>query len=74
MKKADFKNKDKATLSGLVVEKREAIRNFRFGTAGSKNRNVRESRTLKRDIARIMTQMTAMKKSATATATATKSS
>jgi len=62
MKSSEIKNKDKATLSDMLYQKREAIRAFRFGTAGSKNRNVKESNNLKKDIARIMTELTAQSK------------
>jgi ribosomal protein L29 len=57
MKQADIKNKDKKTLKEMLVEKREALRLFRFGTAGSKTRNVKEGKNLKKDIARILTEM-----------------
>lgn len=57
MKSSEFKNKDKSTLKGLLEQKREALRGFRFGTAGSKERNVKEGRNLRRDIARIMTEL-----------------
>ncbi len=55
MKIADIKNKDKKTLSEMLSQKREALRTFRFGMAGSKSRNVKEGNNLKKDIARIMT-------------------
>jgi len=56
MKQSDIVNKDKKTLSDLLAEKREALRQFRFGTAGSKTRNVKEGQNLKKDIARILTE------------------
>lgn len=55
MKPLELKNKDQASLFALLGEKREAVRAFRFGSAGSKNRNVKESHNLKKDIARILT-------------------
>lgn len=51
----DFINKNKKELTSLVSEKRVALRNFRFGIAGSNVRNVKEGMKLKRDIARILT-------------------
>jgi len=42
-----------------IAEKREALRAFRFGSAGSRSRNVREGRTIRKDIARLMTEMNA---------------
>ena len=40
-----------------VAKKREALRTFRFGESGSRSRNVREGRSLRRDIARMMTEL-----------------
>ena len=57
MKSSEIKNKDKNSLSAMLAEKREAVRAFRFGSAGSKNRNVKESHNLKKDIARILTEL-----------------
>lgn len=53
----DYKNKTKAELAKLITEKRNALHNFRFGTAGSKVKNMREGRNLRRDIARLETQI-----------------
>ena len=47
-----------ADLVKTLKEKREALRVFRFGVAGSKTRNVKEASAIKRDIARVMTEMT----------------
>jgi len=57
----EFKNKTDAELVTMLSEKREAVRAFRFGIAGSKNRNMREGRNLKREIARIMTEQNSRK-------------
>ena len=57
MKSADIKNKDKATLATMLSQKREQLRSFRFGMAGSKSRNVKEGNNLRKDIARILTEM-----------------
>ncbi len=62
MKSNDIKNKDAATLATLLSQKREALRAFRFGTAGSKTRNVQEGSNLKKDIARILTELNAKAK------------
>ena len=56
MKKTDYKGKDKKELLALATEKRTALRNFRFGIAGSKVRNVKEGKNIKKDIARILTE------------------
>ncbi|OHB19803.1 MAG: 50S ribosomal protein L29 [Parcubacteria group bacterium RIFCSPHIGHO2_01_FULL_56_18] len=55
----DFKKYSVEDLHKAINEKREALRSFRFGGAGSRTRNVREGRTLKRDIARMLTELTA---------------
>jgi len=61
MKIGEFKNKEKNELRKLLKDKKEALRNFRFGIAGSKTRNVKEGNALKKDIARIMTILNASK-------------
>ncbi len=66
MKSSELKNKDQKSLIDMLAQKREAVRNFRFGTAGSKTRNVREGRTFKREIAQILTAMNANTKANTA--------
>ncbi len=56
--KNDFKNKTAQDLNKLIAEKRDGLRHFRFGSTGSKTKNVKLARTLRKDIARIMTEMT----------------
>lgn len=63
---ADITNKTVETLQTELTEKREALRVFRFGGAGSRSRNVREGRTLRKDIARLLTELNARLKGATA--------
>ncbi len=57
---SEFKNKTAKELEKTLYDKRVALKNFRFGIAGSKVRNVKEGRELKREIARIMTEVTAL--------------
>lgn len=57
MKKTNYKDKPKQDLIKVLMEKREASRKLRFATTGSKNRNVKEAGTIKKDIARIMTEL-----------------
>lgn len=57
MKTKDIKGKSASDLKKLLSEKAGALRDFRFGIAGSNSKNVREGRNLKRDIARINTQI-----------------
>jgi ribosomal protein L29 len=51
----EFRNKTKKELIDLLLQKRAALRSFRFAVSGSNTRNVKEGVALKRDIARILT-------------------
>lgn len=57
MKKLNYSDKSKQDLTKALMDKREDFRKLRFGTAGSKNRNVKEGSTIRKDIARIMTEL-----------------
>ena len=59
MNMADIKQSSVEDLKKSVAEKRAALRDFRFGGAGSRSRNVRGGRTLRREIARILTELRA---------------
>jgi len=50
-------NKDKKALVDMLADKRGALQNFRFGSAGSKTRDVKEGHNAKKDIARILTAL-----------------
>ncbi len=63
---ADIKKQDVAELQKLISDKREALRVFRFGGAGSRTRNVREGRVLRREIAQVMTELRAREIASTA--------
>ena len=52
----EYKDKTIVDLTRIIAEKREQIRAFRFGSTGSKTKNVKLGRTLRKDIARIMTE------------------
>ena len=54
---ADFSKQDVPELHKAIVDKREALRVFRFGGAGSRTRNVRAGRTLRKEIAQVMTEL-----------------
>lgn len=56
----EYLNKDKKELINLVKDQRTALRNFRFGVAGSKVRNVKEGKNIKKEIARILTAHSAV--------------
>lgn len=58
---ADFKKYSVEDLQKEIADKRESLRNFRFGTAGSRTRNTREGRNLRKDIARMLTELTSRK-------------
>ena len=56
---SELSKKDIEELRKLVADKREALRVFRFGGAGSRTRNVREGRNVRREIAQILTELRA---------------
>ena len=56
---ANFSKQSNDELLKLITDKREALRVFRFGGAGSRTRNVREGRTLRKEIAHMMTELRA---------------
>ena len=49
------------SLHKMLETKREGLRTFRFEGAGSRRRNVREARTIRKEIARILTELQARK-------------
>ncbi len=59
MRMSDFQKQTADQLQGLLAEKRGALRDFRFGEAGSRTRNVKEGRTLRKEIAQILTELRA---------------
>lgn len=54
---ADLKKKNRISLEKELQENRAALQQFRFGSSGSKTRNVREGQNLRKDIARILTEL-----------------
>lgn len=58
-KKQKLTNTSVEELNRLVGDKREELRGLRFSVAGSKNRNVKLARTLRKDIARGLTELNA---------------
>jgi len=61
MKKTSYKGKVKGDLLKALYEKRSALNGFRFGSTGSKVRNVKTGSALRKEIARIMTELNAIK-------------
>jgi ribosomal protein L29 len=57
MKKSNYKDKPKKDLVKSLEDRREDLRKLRFDTGGSKARNVKEGLGIRKDIARIMTEM-----------------
>ncbi|MDO8522090.1 MAG: 50S ribosomal protein L29 [bacterium] len=57
----DIKSQSTEELLRTVAEKREALRVFRFGGAGSRVRDVREGRNVRREIAQILTEVQSRK-------------
>jgi len=53
----DIRKKGDGELARILKEKQAALRDFRFAGAGGRTRNVREGRTLRREIAQIQTVM-----------------
>ena len=62
MKKSEYENKKDTELQEMLTEKREALREFRFGIAGSRVRNEREGRGNRRAIAQLLTEIQARNK------------
>jgi len=56
-KKEKYHGADTEQLTKVVGEKREALRALRFNVAGSKNKNVKAARELRREIARALTAL-----------------
>ena len=52
-----LKSQETAELQKSLADKREALRVFRFGGAGSRSRNVREGRNLRKEVAQILTEL-----------------
>jgi ribosomal protein L29 len=48
-------------INRVVIAKREELRALRFSASGGKNRNVKLAQTLKREVARALTELTARK-------------
>lgn len=59
IKTKDLAGKTEADLSKLLEGKLETLRAFRFGAAGSKEKNIKAGRSARKDIARILTALNA---------------
>ena len=56
-----YKEKNDKDLDKELVEKREELRAFRFGVAGSRTRDVKAGKNLRKEIARILTEKSSRK-------------
>jgi len=52
-----LKNKSEKELRGLLLQKKHQLMDFRFKVSKGKAKNVKEGRTLRSEIARIMAQL-----------------
>ncbi len=59
----NLKGLDKDELKAKLTEAEESLRVLHFKVEGSKSKNVKEAKNIKRQIARIMTEINAGKKS-----------
>lgn len=66
-KKKQLKGRDAGELTTLVEKKREELRALRFSAAGSKNRNVKLTRELRKEVARALTEVRAQQLAQAAT-------
>lgn len=57
----DFKNKTKEEIQEILDIKREKIRDLRFKDSNKQLKNVREIRSLRKDVAQILTFVNQMK-------------
>lgn len=64
IKMKDIQNKTEADLVKMIAEKREALRAFRFGGAGAKTKDVKQGRVIRKDVARMLTLISAQKQEA----------
>ena len=62
---SEFSKHEVTELKKVLADKREALRVFRFEGAGSRARDTRGGRTLRKTIARILTELRSRELSAT---------
>lgn len=58
---AEIKDTNEKDLHARLIERQTALNNFRFGLSGSKVKNVKEGRGIRKEIARILTELNARK-------------
>ncbi len=57
----NFKDKTDKDLAKLLTEKKDALSGFRFGISGSKTKNIMDGKNIKKEIARILTEISSRK-------------
>lgn len=57
MKKISYLDKTRKDLLKALNDKRQSLRQFYFSVAGSKVTNVKEARNLRKEVARILTEL-----------------
>jgi ribosomal protein L29 len=57
MKSKELKKMSEKELQKLLEEKQKAVRQFRFDITGSKVKNVKEGGSIRKDVARILTEL-----------------
>ena len=55
------KNQTKENLMGELAKKREELREVRFQAAGSRSKNVKQAKNLRKEIARLLTELNSSK-------------
>ncbi len=58
MNMKELREKNEVDLAKLIAEKREELRKLRFGVAGSTMRNVHAGKSLRREVAQALTEIT----------------
>ncbi len=57
-KKSEIKGKSKSELLKTLKEKRDAFQTFKYELAGGKAKDLKKGRNIRKDIARVMTELT----------------
>ncbi len=70
---SEYTAKTREELSRLVFEHLEKLRAFRFAMAGSKRKNVKEGKSIRKEIARLLTELRKRKSEARSTKSETNS-
>jgi ribosomal protein L29 len=62
MKPAEIKKMKDEGITSAIAEKRVALRTARFGASGSRAKNVKEIYNMRKEIARLMTELRSRRK------------